>query len=207
MNVDLREYGEALLASKRSAEFLKHAAKAGLSINAIYNALAVEGVDLLLCEEGKKDEKFQEAARAASQRVASMQNLGFSTDQAENDKLVARYISELKELGWCQDQDSFGNMANDALLWLQRNAVDAERIIHGNIENPARRKKFNDALETMGNPVDLMATLIGMYIPDQVSHGSTKALSQAQRVMQPIYPSSPGSWASLTWPDSKSPRR
>src|SRR5262249_20854286 len=135
--VDPQSNAEAVLASKRSAQFLKHAAKAGLSVNAVYNALAVEGADLLLCKEEGKAQKFADAAKAAGDRVASMQKLGFGYDTAENEKLLVKYIDELQALGWCPDQDGFGAMQADAYVWLQRNAAEAERLIRGKIENPA----------------------------------------------------------------------
>ncbi len=153
-NLDQALSDESFTMARRSAEFLKYAAEQDLTVNEIYNALAVENVNLLLCTDEERDERFRTAALEAKQRGPAARQFAAMDDNQKN-----QLLDDLQRLGWGVDLMDRKINANDFDNWMLANAPDALRLSAGNLENPTARPEIEATLKKLDYPPGLLAKL------------------------------------------------
>lgn len=157
LQVDQLVSDASILASKRSAQFLKFAAK-DLTIREIYQTLAAENVTLLTCSDQNMPQVFADAVANAKRRSAAFREVA-TYSKSE----IAEMRRVLMGLGWCQQG---GLTAFDE--WLETFGPDALRWYKARIENPAVRQELDQTLKALGNPPTLLAKLKGQTLMEKV---------------------------------------
>lgn len=161
MDVDSMINDEAILMAKRSAQFLKYAAKE-LTIQEIFNVIAVDNVDLLLCDDNDREQVFADAVARAKDRSKAKQSW---KALSENERNEMREV--LVNLGWECPFNGFMSGKNFD-LWLEHYGPQALKWYKSRIENPAVRKEINDGLKTLGDPQELKQEIVKLPLPKQL---------------------------------------
>lgn len=151
---------EAILRARRSAEFMKAAARE-LTVREMYNALAISAEDIFDTDERDREAGFRRAMDRAKQNVAAERELAEYGPEAINQMEV-----DLTRLGW--------NAPDFKTLAMQRDGADLLRIWKSGRENPAARRRLDRLMAQLPKPdADKVADLARRG-------GLTAAINRAQ---------------------------
>ncbi len=154
---------ESVLMSKRSAQFLKFAAKE-LKVKEIFDALAVDNLNILTCSENEMETVFQKAIYRVKERSIAREEYERWT---ESEWLNA--YKKLYSLGWCTDVWDYSFKPIPFIDWMNYHGPLALKLLKGNTENPAARQEIENELNRQNRPTDLVNKLKGKNLGEQVA--------------------------------------